>query len=488
MSIRTRLAIAIALVLLVTVTLLGLAVVRNTRAALIGQLDGEVKSFAAREAAEKPARGRRYDGPADSGAYGRVLYNPIAYYVFDADGTVARNEPCVYAGVVKPAPDLPPITGGRIAKLLNRVVSVPSTDGTLRYRMLVQRINGDQIAVSAAPLTAVDNTIARLVRIVFLVGVLALVTATVACWWLIRIGLRPVDRMVDTAAAIAAGDLGRRVPDANPRTELGQLGGALNEMLVQIEGALDARAASESRLRRFVADAAHELRTPLTSLRGYAELYRQGALPDEAGVANAMGRIESEGARMSRLVDDLLLLARLDQQRGLEPKPVDLVDLAREAIADFGAVDPNRPITADLVPAAIVAGDRTRLRQILDNLLANARTHTPPGTPVHVSVTRHPDRVEVPVADDGPGIPPEAQARVFERFWRADPARARSRGGTGLGLAIVASLVEAHGGTVAVANRPTGGAVFTVRLPLAPPAAAPSAPAAPRSPMPASAS
>jgi two-component system OmpR family sensor kinase len=286
-------------------------------------------------------------------------------------------------------------------------------------------------------------------------------------WWLIRRGMRPVDRMVDTAAAIADGDLSRRVPDANPRTELGRLGHALNEMLAQIESALEARSASEARLRRFVADAAHELRTPLTSLRGYAELYRQGALSDEAGVTNAMGRIEAEGGRMSRLVDDLLLLARMDQQRALETKPVDLAALAGESVTDFQAVDPERPVTTMLTESALVEGDRVRLRQVIDNLLTNARVHTPAGTPVRVEVAEVGDRVEFRVADEGPGIAPADQARIFERFWRADPARARKTGGSGLGLAIVASLVEAHGGTVLVESAPGKGATFVVRLPRA---------------------
>jgi two-component system OmpR family sensor kinase len=301
-------------------------------------------------------------------------------------------------------------------------------------------------------------------RILLLVGALALIAATLASWWLIRRGLRPVDRMVDTAAAIAAGDLGRRVPDADPRTELGRLGGALNEMLHQIERAIHARTASEERLRRFVADAAHELRTPLTSLRGYAELYRQGALVGENGVANAMRRIEAEGARMARLVDDMLLLARLDQQRGIERRPVDVVALVREAAEDFRAVAPDRPLTETIDGEAIVTGDPARLRQVLDNLLTNARTHAPAGTAVHLSVAREGDQVAIAVADEGRGIPAEDRAKVFERFWRADPAR--GRGGTGLGLAIVASLVAAHGGTVTVDGPPGKGARFTVRLPL----------------------
>jgi two-component system OmpR family sensor kinase len=221
-------------------------------------------------------------------------------------------------------------------------------------------------------------------------------------------------------------------------------------------------------LRRFVADAAHELRTPLTSLRGYAELYRQGALLTPEAVGNAMGRIESEGARMARLVDDLLLLARTDQGRALEKEPVDLVRIAREAAGDFAAADPERPLARDLEGSAVVTGDPIRLRQAIDNLLANVRAHTPSGTPARVSVQRNGTWAEVTVADEGPGIPSEAQPRIFERFWRGDPSRGRtSAGGAGLGLSIVDALVRAHGGTIAVESAPGRGTAFTMRLPLA---------------------
>ena len=238
-------------------------------------------------------------------------------------------------------------------------------------------------------------------------------------------------------------------------------------MMGKIQVADDARTAGEVRLRRFVADAAHELRTPLTSLRGYAELYRQGALSDDASVTNAMGRIESEGARMARLVDDLLLLARMDQDRGLERSPVDLGALVSDAVEDFRVVSPDRPVTLTVEPGTTAAGDRLRLRQVVDNLLVNARTHTPAGTVVRVMVAHEGGEAVLTVADSGPGIAAEDQERIFERFWRADPARTRSRGGTGLGLAIVASLVEAHGGSIAIRSEVGAGAAFTVRLPLA---------------------
>jgi two-component system OmpR family sensor kinase len=347
------------------------------------------------------------------------------------------------------------------------IVTLPAVDDSLRYRVLLRPGPGGTTFVTAASLRSLEQAVNSLMRALVVVGLLALAAASLASWWVIRHGLRPVDRMVETAAAIAAGDLSRRVSDADPDTELGRLGTALNEMLGQIETGIQERAAGEAKLRRFVADAAHELRTPLTSLRGYAELYRQGALPTTEAVGNAMGRIESEGARMARLVDDLLLLARTDQGRPLEKEPVDLVRLAREAAGDFAAADPGRPVTSELDGSAVVVGDPIRLRQAIDNLLANVRAHTPPGTPARVSVQRNGRWAEVTVADEGPGIPAQEQPRVFERFWRGDPARGRtSDGGAGLGLSIVEALVRAHGGAVTVDSASGQGTAFTIRLPL----------------------
>jgi two-component system OmpR family sensor kinase len=482
-SIRTRLAIAIACVVVGVFVLSGVVLVRNTRATLVSQVDDLVTANANRKVGGKHSYppDNSHPGGSNGGPSAQTVsyvlsssndtpphYNVVAQLSFDKNGApYGSPQPCGFEDAPKPLPRVPTIPGAEIDKLVNRISTTPAVDGSLEYRMLVQRDAKDgSYQITAASLESVDAAIAHLIRVLLVVGAVALIVATLGCWWLIRRGLRPVDRMIDTASAIAAGDLSRRVPHFDPRTELGRLGGALNEMLGQIEDSVRVRAASEERLRRFIADAAHELRTPLTSLRGYAELYRQGAIPDEAGVANAMGRIESEGGRMARLVDDMLLLARLDQQRGLETKPVDLVAVVREAVDDFRVVAPDRPITTDLAPAAVVRGDRLRLRQVVDNFLVNTRIHTPAGTPVHVSAARKGNEVELAIADQGPGIPPEDQARVFERFWRADPARVRSRGGTGLGLAIVASLVQAHGGTVSVASQPGQGATFMVRLPL----------------------
>jgi two-component system OmpR family sensor kinase len=283
----------------------------------------------------------------------------------------------------------------------------------------------------------------------------------------VRLGLRPLEHIGATAGAIAGGDLSRRVEPAEPRTEIGRLGLSLNAMLGQIESAFAERQASEDRLRRFVADASHELRTPLTAIRGYAELFRRGAAERPEDLVRAMRRIEEESARMGGLVEDLLLLARLDQGRPLERSTVDLVPLAADTIADLHALEPDRPVTFEHPDTLTVTGDQARLRQVVGNLVDNARQHTPPATPVHVRLAQHDARAVLEVADEGPGLPPGEAERVFERFYRADPARARATGGTGLGLSIVAAIATAHGGTVQASEGPAGrGACFVVELPV----------------------
>jgi two-component system OmpR family sensor kinase len=482
MSLGTRIAVGVALVLIVTVAALGAAMVRVTRATLVAEIDDRL--IASVERAEglpgpwrdRPGRrGHDDDGP-DGPPRGAqtddldldVSGQNVGLYVFGPGGQLLVQRPSGYADAPDPPPALPTIPGATAALLTGKIVTLPAVDDSLDYRVLLRPGPGGTTFVTAASLRPVEHAVQSLVRALVITGVLAMVVASLASWWVIRRGLRPVDRMVETAAAIAAGDLSRRVPDAGPGTELGRLGTALNEMLGQIEAGIREREAGEARLRRFVADAAHELRTPLTSLRGYAELYRQGALPTPTAVDNAMGRIESEGARMARLVDDLLLLARTDQGRPLEREPVDLVRLAREAAGDFAATDPERPLAQELDGSAVVVGDPIRLRQAIDNLLANVRAHTPAGTPTRVSVARNGTWAEVTVSDAGPGIPPADQPRIFERFWRGDPSRGRAAGGgAGLGLSIVEALVRAHGGTVALTSAPGEGAALTMRLPLA---------------------
>jgi two-component system OmpR family sensor kinase len=302
----------------------------------------------------------------------------------------------------------------------------------------------------------------------------------------VRLGLAPLERIAATAGDIAGGDLSRRVEPADEETEVGRLGLALNTMLARIETAFDRQRASEEQLRRFVADASHELRTPITSIRGYAELFRRGASARPADLERAMQRIEDEGARMGLLVDDLLLLARLDQGRPLQEAPVDLPALVTDAVHDARAADPGREISLTAEDAVTVTGDEHRLRQVVANLLDNALTHTPPGTPVSVRLTTAGDEAAFEVSDEGPGLGPEEAERVFERFYRGDPSRSRESGGTGLGLSIVAAIVEAHGGRINVASEPGQGATFAVTLPLErdPVSAAISVPAAPPAPGP----
>jgi two-component system OmpR family sensor kinase len=351
------------------------------------------------------------------------------------------------------------------------VQSLPGTGGVSQYRVLIYSPDrgpaaGDTV-ILAIPLTDVQATLDNLLLFEGLISAAVLAALALFAWWVIGVGLRPLERMGSTAEAIAAGDLSRRVEPATPRTEIGRLGLSLNGMLSQIESAFAERTRSEQRLRRFLADASHELRTPLTSIRGYAELLRRGAAQTAEDSALARRRIEAEAIRMSVMVDDLLLLARLDQGRPLEQVPVDLRQIAHDACADARAVAPVRAITLWAREAVVVRGDELRLRQVVANLVSNAIVHTPPGSPIEVSVTRSAERAALSVTDHGPGLNGDEARRAFEPFYRADPGRSRDRGGSGLGLSIVAAVVSAHGGGVQVLETPAGGATFRVELPLA---------------------
>jgi two-component system OmpR family sensor kinase len=359
--------------------------------------------------------------------------------------------------------------------------TIESADRRGHWRVKVSEMDG-RVMVIAEDLSDVDYAVGRLILIETLVGIGVLIALGLASVWIVRLSLKPLVAIERTAAAIAGGDLTQRVPELDRATELGQLTAALNTMLSQVEAAFRARAeseqravGSEERMRQFVADASHELRTPLTTIRGFAELYRQGAAPDPAEVLH---RIEDEAARMGLLVEDLLLLARLDQERPLRLAAVPLTHLIGDAAAAAHVVAPDRTIEVDLGPdtdALTVNGDEARLRQVVDNLVTNALTHTPAGTPVTLRLRADAGtHAVIEVADRGPGLTPEQAARVFERFYRVDKARTRraaasfaGHSGTGLGLAIVSALVAAHRGTVEVDSEPGGGATFRVRLPLA---------------------
>ena len=325
---------------------------------------------------------------------------------------------------------------------------------------------GGDFVVFAIPLTEVNTTLNNLLVLEVEIG-LAVVVATIGLALLIiHLGLRPLQKMGAAAGEIAAGDYSKRVEPATSKTEIGRLGLALNAMLAQIEAAFAQRTASERRLRRFIADASHELRTPLTSIRGYSEMLRRGAdqSPEDSGLARR--RIEEESVRMSALVDDMLLIARLDQGRPLETRPVDLQAIARDATADARVVAPQRSITLQASDAVMVSGDDTRLRQVVGNLVRNALVHTPAATPIEIAVTMRNGSAQLSVADHGPGLKAEDRDRIFEPFYRADASRSRDSGGAGLGLSIVNAVVVAHGGKVEVRETSGGGATFEVALPL----------------------
>lgn len=349
-------------------------------------------------------------------------------------------------------------------------------DSPVQWRVLTQQ-TADTTVTIALPLTENTDTVRNLVLLQLVVGLIVLVVLAVAGYFLVRGSLRPLRRVEATAAAIAGGDLHRRVPVRGTRTEVDRLSLSLNTMLTQIQQAFAATEASEAaaresegRMRRFVADASHELRTPLTTIRGFAELYRQGATADPALF---MDRIEHEAQRMGLLVEDLLMLARLDAQRPVETSPVDLLTLAGDAVHSARAAaaargNAERTIALDIADGTgtlEVRGDRHRLGQVLTNLLNNALTHTPPEAEVTVRLTPAAGEVRIEVVDTGPGLPPEDADRIFERFYRTDSSRTRASGGTGLGLSIVQALVTAHGGVVTAEPTPGGGATFVVRLP-----------------------
>jgi two-component system OmpR family sensor kinase len=359
------------------------------------------------------------------------------------------------------------------------IFTVHAGHGTASWRLAEVDLPEGYTAVLATDLGDDEKAISRLVAIEVIVGLIVLAVLGAAGYVLVRNSLRPLADVERTARAIAAGDLSQRVPAGDDRTEVGRLSTALNGMLSRIEHAFRAQQASEEearaseeRLRRFVADASHELRTPLTSIRGFAELYRQGAVRTDDDVRRLMQRIEAEGGRMGLLVEDLLLLARLDQERPLTIGPVDLAAVAGDAVHDARAIQPDRPIALhldeSLTDVPVVLGDEGRLRQVVGNLLTNALVHTPGDARVTVSVAQDaadPGMLVLEVADEGPGMDAADAGRAFERFYRVDASRTRSAGGTGLGLAIVNSLVAAHGGSVHLDTAPGQGARFVVRLP-----------------------
>jgi two-component system, OmpR family, sensor kinase len=457
-TLRARVLLGFALVALVLVVL-STVLARVTEQQLVAQVDAQLATAAS--AAGRPAilQGiRDVRGPMMS--RDDTLPSSLFVGAVLADGTVATG----------PSPELgtgvPATTPAQVlaAAESGEPFTTDSSEGVGQWRAQAFAVarRGDVVLV-ALPLDGVTDTM-RWLSVLLVTGTLAILAVlALVAWWVVRLGVRPVVEMADTAGAIAAGDLSRRVPVGDRGTEVGALGLAVNQMLAAIETSFTQRQRADDRLRQFVADASHELRTPVATIRGYAELYRTGALEGAGDLDEAMRRTESEAIRLGRLVDDLLALTRLDAGRGLDTDPVDLGQLAAEAVNDAVARHPNRTVDMELMAPAVARGDADRVRQVFTNLLANALVHTE--ADVLVRVGGSDAEVVLEVVDHGPGLSDEHKAQATERFWRADPSRVRARGGTGLGLAIVEAIVAAHGGTLALADTPGGGLTVRVGLP-----------------------
>ncbi len=459
MSLRTRLLAGMAIVSLVLVVT-SLVVVRTTENHLVDQIDRQLASVPMRNFA---ASGGLPTPPPDD-AQPRVGNLPTPLYGARLDGgefTVLFAPSVSAAGLGRPQLSVRTVTQ---AARDGRPITVSSTTGSDHFRVRAERFSDGSIGIVGLALRDVDATVKQLRLVLVVAAVMVIAILGLVVFWVLVLGVRPIKRMTKTASDIAAGDLGQRVPRGRPGTEASELGDALNVMLGTIEGAFAERAASEARLRRFVADASHELRTPVTTIRGYAELYRHGGLGATDDIDLAMYRTEQESIRMTSLIDDLLLLARLDEGRPLERAPVDLGVLAVDAAADARAVAPDRTVKADIAEGVTVEGDEDRLRQVIGNLVGNSLAHTRLGSSVLVCVRNGDGRAVLEVRDEGPGMTPDVAARAFERFSRGDQSRSRDAGGSGLGLAIVQAIVEAHGGEVRIVSSPNAGTTVTVEL------------------------
>ena len=507
MSLRGRLLAAIGVVAVLALVAADIATYSSLRSFLLGRIDASLQAshvpveqsvtgggpgpFAPGGAGPGGGAGLEGGPPPDrDGGGGSPSLLQLAPGTFvevrSSSGQVVMSQPAYERGGTGYSPLLPArITGysaganpGGEPTIYFDAASARA--GGPEFRVRASEIGEGQVLVLAVSLADTSGTLHHLLAIELAVTAGALALAGLAGWWLVRLGLRPLVNIEATAGRIAAGELSSRVPGEDRRTEVGRLAGALNVMLGRIEAAFSQRDAteaalrqSESRMRSFVADASHELRTPIAAVSAYAELFGRGADSKPEDLARLMEGIHSETGRMSRLVEDLLLLARMDEGLPLERMPVELVGLAAEAVDAARAVGPEWRVTLEADRPVEVTGDQSRLRQIIDNLLANVRAHTPSGTRAVVRVEVADGDAVMSVTDDGPGLTGEQAERVFERFYRVDTSRSRASGGAGLGLSIVAAIAGAHGGTVAAGAPGPGpagpaGARFEVRLPLAP--------------------
>jgi two-component system OmpR family sensor kinase len=466
-SLRLRLTLACLALLAAGLAGVGVVTYEVVQSYLVNRVDQQLSD---RASGAEHARFLTLDGGGMPGNFGgggpRFLRNTLIFGIIDPSGKVIGTTP----GDIS-LKDLPKGLPGSTADPSTSTSNQRSFDfsiGSASYRGLAvpKSTNIGTVTLAfALPLRDVNSTLDEILLAELVVGGIALVAVGIATWVIVRRGLRPLERMAQTATVIAGGDLSQRVDEGDRESEVGQLGVAFNGMLTQIEAEIAERRASEERLRRFAADASHELRTPLTSIRGYAELFRRGAADRPEDLALTMQRIESEAIRMTSLVDDLLLLARLDRGRPLARDRVDVGRLVHDVVAGQRVVHTDREYRLN-VDDVVLLGDEARLRQVLLNLVSNAANHTPGGTPIDLTVRRENGEAVIEVADHGDGLSKEDAERVFERFFRVDSARVRGDGGgSGLGLAIVSAIVDAHGGRVEVDSIPGQGARFRVRLP-----------------------
>ena len=473
LSLRTQLVLVTSVLIALAIAVTSLVAISALRAQMVHQLDEEMKASSSSLVSSVGTSQTRQDGAV--GSY-RV-------YVLDQHGNVLHS----IAGADQQAENEPVLTGWdseKVKKYHETGTTVNSRTGSNDWRImpisLESSTNGEASSmVIALPLKQTNQVVALVGVLTFAFGLATLAAAIAMTWVIVTRTFEPLARVEQTAAKIAAGDLSQRIEDYNPSNEIGNLAISLNTMLAQIESSFNAQAKSEAKMRRFVGDASHELRTPLVSIRGYSELYRQGALPNDEAVATAMGRIESESKRMGQLVEDLLTLARIDERRESKLAPFDLFHLAVDASNDAYATSPDREVslvglTNDIAPtSAPVIGDESRMRQVVANLLTNAMRYTPAGTPLEIAAGVREDVPGYPlsvieVRDHGPGIHGEDRERVFERFYRTDTSRSRDTGGTGLGLSIVAAILEQHDGSVHIEETSGGGATFVISLPFYP--------------------
>lgn len=469
-SLRTKLVALMAALMMAGIAVTAWGTAQATRSALVARMDSDLRANYRELMTAMDLAVTTGDEQIAPG-YSRVG----DYYgaVFDSDGQRIFVNP----GPGGDSPALESLAPAAVTDHERAPYTVPGTAvGSRGWRLLaVPDLSGKGSAIIAAPLADIVNTTERAVASILLMGTLATMVMSLIAYAVTTRAFKPLLRVERTASAIAGGDLGSRIEEYPIETEVGRLSASLNAMLARNEAAFRAQAASEEKMRRFVQDASHELRTPLVTIRGYSELYRHGGIPAGEHLDSAMGRIENEAKRMSQLVEDLLMLARLDEERPLETDSVDLLVLAGDAVADATVNAPDRTVRLvglDGAPprSATTVGDESKLRQVVVNLMTNALRYTPPGTPLEVAVgvrpvmAGHSDAV-IAIVDHGPGIPPADAARIFERFYRGDSSRQRETGGTGLGLAIVAAIAKQHDGGIRLSETPGGGATMALHVP-----------------------